>query len=367
MNAMTGPDYTLYPFSSTNETDYRNLMGIYCDAVFKPNLKYLDFLQEGWRLEHSSLRDKNSPLVFKGVVYNEMKGAFSENSAVFGQNFFNKMLPDHTYGVVSGGDPIKIPELTHQDLINFHQRYYHPSNARIFSYGDFQLEKTLDYVDRQYLKEVDPIDPSYSIVPNQPRWNQARNEHITCRFDNMGAAIEKQNQIGIGFLMTDIRDTYENFVIYVLTEMLVKGPNSYFYKSLIEPNISGGYNQMTGFDSNIKDTMFSIGLQDIGTSDFDKVQVIFDQTIQQVIEQGFDRSHLDSVLHNIELMMKHQTPKFGLGLLFNLTALWNHGDGNDLIRGMNIGETLVRFRKNLTEDPKYLEKKVGENLKLNGK
>jgi presequence protease len=96
MNAMTGPDYTLYPFSSTNEKDYRNLQSIYMDAVFRPNLKYLDFLQEGWRLEHKELENKNSEYIFKGVVYNEMKGAFSENSAIFGQNMFNKMLPEHS-------------------------------------------------------------------------------------------------------------------------------------------------------------------------------------------------------------------------------------------------------------------------------
>lgn len=96
MNAMTGPDYTLYPFSSTNEKDYRNLQSIYMDAVFKPNLKYLDFLQEGWRLEHKELENKNSEYIFKGVVYNEMKGAFSENSAIFGQNMFNKLLPEHS-------------------------------------------------------------------------------------------------------------------------------------------------------------------------------------------------------------------------------------------------------------------------------
>lgn len=96
MNAMTGPDYTLYPFSSTNEKDYRNLQSIYMDAVFKPNLKYLDFLQEGWRLEHKELDNKSSEYIFKGVVYNEMKGAFSENSAIFGQNMFNKLLPEHS-------------------------------------------------------------------------------------------------------------------------------------------------------------------------------------------------------------------------------------------------------------------------------
>lgn len=96
MNAMTGPDYTLYPFSSTNEKDYRNLQSIYLDACFRPNLKYLDFLQEGWRLEHKELENKNSEYIFKGVVYNEMKGAFSENSAIFGQNMFNKLLPEHS-------------------------------------------------------------------------------------------------------------------------------------------------------------------------------------------------------------------------------------------------------------------------------
>ncbi|EDS44074.1 presequence protease, mitochondrial [Culex quinquefasciatus] len=356
MNAMTGPDYTLYPFSSTNEIDYRNLQSIYLDAVFRPNLKYLDFLQEGWRLEHSNLSDKNSELVFKGVVYNEMKGAFSENSAVFGQKFFNKILPDHTYGYVSGGDPLDIPSLTHEDLVNFHKKYYHPSNARIFSYGNFNLDKTMGYVHEQYLSQFDRIDPSYSVIPAQKRWTKALRSHIQSRFDNMGAPIERQNQIAIGYLMTDITDVYESFLMYIMSELLVKGPNSYFYKSLIEPNISGGYNQLTGFDPNIRDTMFVVGLQDLATDDFDKVQKIFDQTIDQVIEKGFDRTHLESVLHHIELHMKHQTTKFGLGLLFNLTPLWNHN--GDLLKSLNVSALVQELRDNLARDPKYLQNKV---------
>jgi presequence protease len=152
MNAMTGPDYTLYPFSSTNEKDYRNLQSVYLDAAFRPNLEYLDFLQEGWRLENTDLKDPKSELFFKGVVYNEMKGAYSENGAIFYQNFFNKMLPDHTYGFNSGGDPLDIIKLTHEDLVDFHKRYYHPSNARIYSYGNFNLDKTMEYVNEAYLK-----------------------------------------------------------------------------------------------------------------------------------------------------------------------------------------------------------------------
>lgn len=113
MNAMTGPDYTLYPFSSTNEKDYRNLQDIYMDACFRPNLKYLDFLQEGWRLEHKELDNKNSDYIFKGVVYNEMKGAFSENGAIFGQKMFNSLLPEHSEFMKSNE--------SHQNLIHFVQ------------------------------------------------------------------------------------------------------------------------------------------------------------------------------------------------------------------------------------------------------
>lgn len=356
MNAMTGPDYTLYPFSSTNEVDYRNLQSIYLDAVFRPNLKYQDFLQEGWRLEQSELKDKNSELVFKGVVYNEMKGAFSENSAVFGQKFFNKILPDHTYGYVSGGDPLDIPKLTHEDLVNFHKMYYHPSNARIFSYGNFNLDKTMEYVHEQYLNDFERIDSSYSIIPSQKRWGAPKKSHIQSRYDNMGAPLERQNQIAIGFLMADITDVYESFLMYILSELLVKGPNSYFYKSLIEPNISGGYNLLTGFDPNIRDTMFVVGLQDVPAEDFGKVQQIFDQTIVEVIEKGFEKNHLESVLHHIELHMKHQSTKFGLGMLFNLTPLWNHN--GDLIKSMNVSGLVQELRNNLARDPQYLQKKV---------
>jgi Zn-dependent M16 (insulinase) family peptidase len=362
MNAMTGPDYTLYPFSSTNEKDYRNLQHIYMDAVFNPNLKYLDFLQEGWRLENKDLNDMNSEHIFKGVVYNEMKGAFAENSQVFGQHIFNKLLPEHTYQYVSGGDPEVIPNLTHQDLVNFHQKYYHPSNSRIISYGNFELDKNLSYVN-DYLSDFERIDSAYSHVPNQTRWNEPRRSKITCRYDSMGAPIQKQNQIAVGYLMTDICDIYETFVLQVLTELMVKGPNSYFYKSLIEPNISGGYNSVTGYDPTIKDTMLTIGLQDVDKNDFEKVLKIFDATIDQAIEKGFEEKHINSVLHNLELQMRHQTTKFGLGLLFTLTPLMNH-DG-DVIEMMKLSNQISTLKENMRQNPKYLQEKVQQYFKDN--
>lgn len=263
------------------------------DAVFKPNLKYLDFLQEGWRLEHKELENKSSDYIFKGVVYNEMKGAFSENSAIFGQHLFNKLLTEHTYGYVSGGDPVDIPKLTHQDLVNFHKKYYHPSNSKMVSYGNFDLNKNLSFVN-EYLKDFGKISCDYSEVPNQTRWEEPKRAHIQCRFDNMGASVEKQNQIAIAYLVPDIRDMNETFILNFLTELLIKGPNSYFYKSLIEPNISGGFNQVTGYDNTIKDTMVVIGLQDVDKNDFDKIEKIFEETIDQAIDNGFDEKHIQS-------------------------------------------------------------------------
>lgn len=266
------------------------------------------------------------------------------------------------YGFVSGGDPVDIPNLTHQDLVHFHKKYYHPSNSRIFSYGNFELNRNLDYVNG-YLDGYNRIDSSYSEVPNQTRWTQPRKAHVTSRFDNMGAPMEKQNQIAIGYLMSDIRDIYETFLMHFLTELLVKGPNSYFYKTLIEPNISGGYGQMTGYDATIKDTMFVVGLQDVDTKDFEKVQQIFDATIEQAIEQGFDKKHIESVIHNLELSMKHQTTKFGLGLLFSLTPLMNHN--GDVIKAMSLSEQINQLKENIKANPKYLQEKVQQYFKDN--
>lgn len=266
------------------------------------------------------------------------------------------------YGHVSGGDPLDIPSLTHEDLVNFHQKYYHPSNARIFSYGNFQLEKNLDYVN-SYLADYIKIDNKYSQVPNQNRWTAAKKLHITARYDNMGASAEKQNQIGIGYLMNDIRDIDETFVCYFLNELLVKGPNSYFYKSLIEPNISGGYNQMTGYDNSIKDAIFVLGLQDVHKDDFGKVEEIVDATIDKAIEQGFEEKHINTVIHNLELSMKHQTTKFGLGLLFNLTPLMNH-DG-DVIHACDVTKQIETLKSNIRSNPHYLQEKVKQYFKDN--
>ncbi|XP_039747749.1 presequence protease, mitochondrial isoform X1 [Pararge aegeria] len=362
MNALTGPDYTFYPFSSQNEIDYRNLQKVYLDAVFKPNLSRLDFLQEGWRLEHSKLEDKTSDLVFKGVVYNEMKGAFSETSSLFGQKFINTILPKGTYGYISGGDPLCIPELTHEHLRNFHATYYHPSNARIYSYGNFPLEQNLKFLNETYLSKYEFLDPKSTVVAPQERWKYEKKTNIHCRVDQYGGSVEKQNQIAFGYVLSDITNIYETFMLTAFVELMIIGPNSAFYKSLIEKNISGGYNSLTGYDNQIRDTLFVIGLRDVEKNKFDMIEKTVNQTIDNIFSKGFEKNHIESVLHGFELSIKHQSPKFGLHLLFSLMPLWNHN--GPILSSLKVNELLDKLKDNLMK-PQYVKDVIEKYFILN--
>ncbi|XP_012274046.1 presequence protease, mitochondrial [Orussus abietinus] len=353
MNAMTGPDYTIYPFSTQNLKDFRNLQSVYLDSVFKPNLRELDFRQEGWRLEHSDVSDKSSPIIFKGVVFNEMKGVFNENQSIFAQRLLNSILPSHTYGVISGGDPLEIPKLTHTDLVNFHSKYYHPSNSRFYSYGNFPLEDHLEFLDKEYLSTAGRINPSMSKVPSEERWKQPRREHISCKNDPMIADPSRQSTIGIANLCNDITNVQITFELYIISQLLLKGPNSAFYKSLVESNLGTGFGPVTGFDAQTRDTMFVVSLQGVRSDDFDKILNVYENTLQKVIVEGFAQDHLEAVLHNIELQVKHQSSNFGLHLLFNLTPLWNH-EGS-VVQSMRISEAVQNLRWKLRADPNYLQ------------
>ncbi|XP_015189441.1 PREDICTED: presequence protease, mitochondrial [Polistes dominula] len=360
MNALTAPDYTMYPFSTQNLKDYRNLQSVYLDSVFKPNLRELDFCQEGWRLEHTDVNDQNSPIIFKGVVFNEMKGVFNENQTILAQKYFNSILPSHTYAHVSGGDPLVIPTLKHSDLLNFYNTYYHPSNARFYSYGNFPLEGHLEFINDQYLSSSNKTDTPVPLVPSEKRWDKPKHEHIFCRPDPMIADPSRNGSIAIGFLCNDITDLQLSFEMAVLAKLLLDGPNSPFYKSLIESNISTGYGSSTGYESERKDTMFTVSLQGVKPEDFSKVEQIFDETLQKVIEEGFEQNQIEVVLHGVELGVKHQSSNFGLGILFKIMSLWNHDC--DIKQSLRINELVTKFLDKMKNNPNYLQDLVQKYL-----
>lgn len=363
MNAMTGPDYTFYPFSTMNETDYRNLQKIYLDAVFRPNIKELDFMQEGWRFENIDPNDMYSDIKIKGVVFNEMKGALAENEHILMYKTLNTLLPDHTYGHISGGDPFAIPNLTWQKLKKFHEEHYHPSNARFYSYGNFALLPSLEYINNTYLKNYKKIDVNHTKVPVQKRWSDPKKIHIYSRLENLGQTPDKQNTISISILMSDITNVYDTFILRFVTELMIRGPNSPFYKSLVEPKISGGFTPSTGFDHETRDSIFTIGLQGLKKELFDEVVKIYDATIDQIITKGFEKDHIDSVLHRYELGIKHQSTNFGLHMLFGIIPIWNH-DGN-ILETLQVNSLIDKLKMNMDSDPKYLQSYVKKYFKQN--
>ncbi|CAI6368344.1 unnamed protein product [Macrosiphum euphorbiae] len=361
MNAMTAPDYTFYPFCTENQSDYYNLMSVYLDAVFNPMLRESDFRQEGWRLEHKDVDDKSSPIEIKGVVYNEMKGVYSDNQQIYNEHFLNYILPSNTYGINSGGDPNVIPSLTHSDLVAFHHRYYHPSNSRFYSYGNFNLENHLRFLNDTFLKDcsADLSIKDETKVPNEKRWATSKRAHVACREDPM-VPKDKQSSLSIGTLWSDITNTQETFELAILSRLLLNGPNAKFYKSLIEPNIGTDFSAATGFTDQTRDTFFAVGLQGLNKSDFERVESIYEDTIKSVIKEGFDNRDIDNILHSVELSMRHQTSNFGLQLLYGTLPIWNH-DGN-ILDSMCVSEKIDEFKKKISNKPNYLQSLVDKYL-----
>ncbi|PNJ15142.1 PITRM1 isoform 9, partial [Pongo abelii] len=355
-------DYTLYPFSTQNPKDFQNLLSVYLDATFFPCLRELDFWQEGWRLEHENPRDPQTPLVFKGVVFNEMKGAFTDNERIFSQHLQNRLLPDHTYSVVSGGDPLCILELTWEQLKQFHATHYHPSNARFFTYGNFPLEQHLKQIHEEALSKFQKIEPS-TAVPAQTPWDKPREFQITCGPDSFATDPSKQTTVSVSFLLPDITDTFEAFTLSLLSSLLTSGPNSPFYKALIESGLGTDFSPDVGYNGYTREAYFSVGLQGIAEKDIETVRSLVDRTIDEVVEKGFEDDRIEALLHKIEIQMKHQSTSFGLMLTSYIASCWNH-DG-DPVELLKLGNQLAKFRQCLQENPKFLQEKVKQYFKNN--
>lgn len=362
MNAFTGCDYTMYPFSTQNAKDFENLLRVYLDAVFFPCLRERDFNQEGWRLEHQDIHDRTSPIMFKGVVFNEMKGAFSDSSQYYAQHLQNKLLPSHTYSYVSGGDPLHIPNLTWESLKQFHSEHYHPSNSRFFSYGDLPLESHLKSVENLVLNKFSKINLNNEVV-EEKRWSEPREALIHCKFDPMAADPSKQTVVSVSYMLDKITNTYDSFALSILGYLLIDGPNAPFYQTLLEPGIGADYSPSTGYDGSTKQSYFSVGLREIHESDVNKVKEIIESTFDKVIREGFPQERIEGILHNVELSTKHQTSNFGLRAVMGVNPIWNHG-GNP-ISSLKVNDHVQWFREKMKENPHFLQDLTVQFFKKN--
>jgi len=358
MNAFTASDWTMYPFSTQNKKDFYNLLDVYLDAAFFPNLDSLSFKQEGHRLEvEPDSGEKGAPkLAYKGVVYNEMKGAMSSPSEVLVRSLLQSLYPSTTYRFNSGGDPVVIPKLTHEQLKAFHRRHYHPSNAFFYTYGNLPLKDHLNFIQEKILHHFDTIDPQ-TEVPSQVRWKEPKYETYYYPF-NKDEDSTKKCQVCLAWLTADIKDSFEVLVLTLLEQILLGNSASPLHKALIDSKLGTTLSDGAGFDADNRDTLFSAGLKDVKESDADNIEKIIFDVLQHLADDGIDKRLIDSAIHQLEFHRKeitnHPYP-YGIKLLLNFSGSWFHG--GDPVRILNFDEDITELQDMVSKEP-FFENRI---------
>ncbi|KAH0532945.1 hypothetical protein TsFJ059_001572 [Trichoderma semiorbis] len=349
MNAMTASDHTFYPFATTNEQDFKNLMSVYLDATLHPLLKQSDFQQEGWRIgpENPSAETADGKkLVFKGVVYNEMKGQMSDAGYLYYIRFHDHIFPDINN---SGGDPQKITDLTYEQLKNFHAENYHPSNAKLFTYGDMPLADHLREVDAR-LQAFEKIAKD-KVIHLPIELNGPKEVTLHGPLDPL-VAPDRQYKTSVSWITGDTTDVVESFSVSLLSTLLMDGYGSPLYRGLIEAGMGADWSPNAGYDSYAKRGIFSIGLTGVQESDVPKVKGKIQEILREARDKGFDQGKIDGTLHQLELSLKHKTSNFGYSMLNRLKPKWFNG--SDPFDSLAWNDTIATFQAKMAEGG-YLE------------
>ncbi|PNP41880.1 hypothetical protein TGAMA5MH_06058 [Trichoderma gamsii] len=349
MNAMTASDHTFYPFATTNEQDFKNLMSVYLDATLHPLLKQSDFQQEGWRIgpENPTAEDaEGKKLVFKGVVYNEMKGQMSDAGYLYYIRFHDHIFPDINN---SGGDPQKITDLTYEQLKGFHAENYHPSNAKLFTYGDMPLADHLQEVDAR-LQAFEKIAKD-KVIHLPVELDGPREVTLHGPLDPL-VAPDRQYKTSVSWITGDTTDIVESFSVSLLSTLLMDGYGSPLYRGLIEAGMGADWSPNAGYDSYAKRGIFSIGLTGVQESDVPKVKGKIQEILRDARDKGFDQGKIDGTLHQLELALKHKTSTFGYSMLNRLKPKWFNG--SDPFDSLAWNDTIAAFQAKMAEGG-YLE------------
>ena len=358
MNAFTASDWTMYPFSTQNKKDFYNLMEVYLDAAFFPDLDDLSFKQEGHRLEIEGNINATDAfkLVYKGVVYNEMKGAMSSPDQVLARSLLHVLYPSTTYGHNSGGDPAVIPTLTYDQLKAFHKRHYHPSNAFFYTYGNLPLTGHLAFIHDKVLGAFKPIDPQTDVL-QQPRWSEPKKVSYPYPL-GINEDPEKKCQVTVAWLATDIKDAFEVLTLVLLEHILLGNSASPLRKALIDSSLGTTLCDGTGFVPEHRDTMFACGLKDVQESDAEKIESIIFDVLNRLVNNGIDKNQIESAIHQIEFHRKEVTNHpypYGIKLLLFFSGSWFHGA--DPVRTFQFDADLERLRDELGRGP-FLENQL---------
>lgn len=357
LNAMTYPDKTVYPVASCNDQDFKNLMDVYLDAVFNPNItKYEEiFKQEGW---HYELTGKDDELKINGVVYNEMKGAYSSPDEVLSSQIYRSLFPDNTYSKDSGGNPEYIPKLTYEAYLEFYHKYYHPSNSYIYLYGDMDVVERLEWLDREYLSLYD-YKKVNSEINKQPAFDEIKNVEAQYSI-TMDDTQENKTYLSYNRVVGDSLDEMLYQAFDVLDYALVSSPGAPVKQALIDAGI--GDDVYGSYDAGILQPVFSFVAKNANASQADEFESIIENTLKEVVKTGINKEALLAGINSSEFKFREADfGQFPKGLLFGLNCLdsWLFDDMKPFIHLECLG-TFAKLRKAVDTD--YFEKLIQEYL-----
>ena len=347
LNAMTYPDRTLYPVASTNLKDFYNLVDVYLDAVFFPLITPWHLAQEGW---HYELENADAPLAIRGVVFNEMKGAYSSPDNLFYRRSLQTLYPDTPYRNDSGGDPAAIPDLSYAAFKAFHERYYHPSNALIYFYGDDEEEERLRML-AGYLERFE-ARPVESGIPLQPLLSQPRRYTFTYGVD-ADSETTRKSMLSVNWLLPEGDDTTLVMALSVLSYALIGTQASPLRKALTDSGL--GEDVTGGAGAGLRQMSFAAGMKNIAAESVEAVEALIADTIARVARDGFEPEMIEAAVNSIEFSLRENNtggmPR-GLGLLFRALRTWLY-DG-DPLAPLRYEVPLAAVKEFLAADPDYL-------------
>lgn len=350
LNAFTYPDKTCYPLASQNHQDFYNLIDVYLDAVFYPRLTPFVFQQEGW---HFELEKENSPLIYKGVVFNEMKGAYSSPENVLAEYSLQSLFPDNSYGFDSGGDPKQIPSLTFEQFEAFHKTYYHPSNARIYFYGDDDPEKRLKLAN-DFLKDFDHIEIN-STIPLQPPFDCPRRIVRSFMVGDEAKEKPKKGMFTFNWGLAESGDVQTNFALRIVEYILVGMPASPLRKALIDSGL-GEDIAGEGLVTELRQIYFSTGLKGIDEENGHRIEGLIKETLETLVRKGIDPRTIEASLNTIEFRLReNNTGHFPRGLSLMLRSLTTWLYGNDPMALLGFEAPLASIKAQLKSNNSFFE------------
>ena len=360
MNAFTSADWTMYPFSSRNKKDFKNLLEVYLDASFFPRLDEDSFKQEGIRFEFEDPANPNSGLRYKGVVYNEMKGALASPQAAAQKLVGQALFPGLTYAHISGGDPEHISDITWDHLKQFHATHYHPSNAYFYTYGDQNLEETLANIEENALKHFSRIEVDTSIPDVKRFKNPVKAQEpypATPGEDNT-----KKAQALVAWVTVHTGDSFQLLAMKVLTEVLLGNAASPLRKALIDSKLGTAMADGTGLQDDYRETVFGAGLKDIAEEDADKVEQVVIGTLEHIAKNGVDKAQVDAAIHHLEFEKRERSNAgfpYSLKVLFSCLAPYYYG--GDPYDALNFDADLARL-ENERKQGRFFENLIQAEL-----